>query len=178
MPAVWVEPCCFTRTRCSTPWTHLHPLLPPCPADHVLCSPVHAATRGCCNHKPHRTTSDSSACAIVVERTTRVSAQQGPQHQQSSPLLGCLRSACVALMQLMVVRAGPQQCGVLPCRYQGGAGCAISLLGVLLVARPPFLFGGNQEWAKSRSIGTAAGVASAGGYSCHRSRNHSISTCA
>lgn len=41
-------------------------------------------------------------------------------------------------------------------------GCFISLAGVVLVARPPFLFGGHEEWARSRSFGTLAGVVSAG----------------
>lgn len=46
-------------------------------------------------------------------------------------------------------------------RYHGVAGCITSLAGVVLVARPPFLFGGHEEWARSRCIGTIAGVLSA-----------------
>jgi drug/metabolite transporter (DMT)-like permease len=50
---------------------------------------------------------------------------------------------------------------LLHCRYRGVAGCIVSLAGVAFVARPPFLFGGHEEWARTRAIGTAAGILSA-----------------
>lgn len=50
---------------------------------------------------------------------------------------------------------------LLQCRYRGAAGCIVSLAGVAFVARPPFLFGGHEEWARTRAIGTAAGILSA-----------------
>jgi drug/metabolite transporter (DMT)-like permease len=41
------------------------------------------------------------------------------------------------------------------------AGCTASLVGVALVARPPFLFGGGEEWSHQRAVGMAFAVASA-----------------
>ncbi len=42
----------------------------------------------------------------------------------------------------------------------GAAGLLVSIAGVALVARPPFLFGGGgAEWSRARAVGTAASLA-------------------
>lgn len=40
-------------------------------------------------------------------------------------------------------------------------GCLLSLLGMLLVVHPPFLFGGHMRWSHERAVGTAFAAASA-----------------
>jgi drug/metabolite transporter (DMT)-like permease len=35
------------------------------------------------------------------------------------------------------------------------------MLGVAVLSRPPFLFGGSEPWNRTQAIGTAASVASA-----------------
>ncbi|WIA35490.1 hypothetical protein OEZ86_003920 [Tetradesmus obliquus] len=47
-----------------------------------------------------------------------------------------------------------------PLGYRGAAGCLISILGAVVLSRPPFLFGGEQ-WSRSQAIGTAASTAAA-----------------
>jgi drug/metabolite transporter (DMT)-like permease len=48
-----------------------------------------------------------------------------------------------------------------PLSGAGAAGCLASFAGVVLLAHPPFLFGGHAEWGPARVAGTAAGLASA-----------------
>ncbi len=41
------------------------------------------------------------------------------------------------------------------------AGVALSLLGLVLLTHPPFLFGGHTDWDHARVLGTCLGLASA-----------------
>lgn len=57
-----------------------------------------------------------------------------------------------------------------PLGWFGLAGCFMSLSGVVVLAHPPFLFGGHAAWGAARLVGTVAGLASsllaAGAYMC------------
>jgi drug/metabolite transporter (DMT)-like permease len=48
-----------------------------------------------------------------------------------------------------------------PLSITGGVGCLASFLGVILLAHPPFLFGGHASWGPARVLGTVAGLLSA-----------------
>lgn len=48
-----------------------------------------------------------------------------------------------------------------PLGWQGGAGCAMSLVGMVVLSHPPMLFGGHEQWGPRRVWGTATGVVSA-----------------
>lgn len=37
----------------------------------------------------------------------------------------------------------------------------VSMLGVVVLAHPPFLFGGHENWDRARALGTAASLLSA-----------------
>jgi drug/metabolite transporter (DMT)-like permease len=40
-------------------------------------------------------------------------------------------------------------------------GCLVAMMGVVVVAHPPFLFGGHERWSHQRAIGACAAVLSA-----------------
>lgn len=48
-----------------------------------------------------------------------------------------------------------------PLGWQGIAGGAASFGGVVLLAHPPFLFGGHEDWGQRRVVGMAVGLLSA-----------------
>ncbi len=48
-----------------------------------------------------------------------------------------------------------------PLSITGALGCLASFLGVVLLAHPPFLFGGHASWGHTRIVGTVAGLMSA-----------------
>lgn len=45
-----------------------------------------------------------------------------------------------------------------PLGWLGLAGCLVSMSGVVVLAHPPFLFGGHQQWDQTRALGTIFGL--------------------
>lgn len=74
------------------------------------------------------------------------------QLQHSCTVLSQTRPPVVAIMARLLLAE--------PLGLKGALGCLVSLTGVAVVAHPPFLFGGHQQWGKRRLLGTVCGVLS------------------